>query len=279
VDRPRNVFSVDVEDYFQVGAFEKVIRRDRWDGFESRVEGNTDELLALCARQRVHGTFFVLGWIAERFPSLVRRIHAEGHELAVHGYDHRRVTEMTREEFRRDVRRSKHAIESLVGAEVVGYRAPNYSIVRETLWAMDVLLEEGFAYDSSIFPTRHRRYGIAAYPRFPWAVRGHGRKLLIELPISTVQICGFVLPFIGGAYLRHFPFAYVRWALRRLNDRERRPAVLYTHPWEIDPAQPQQPVDRLNRFRHYRNLHRTAERLERLLREFRFTTAREVLAL
>jgi polysaccharide deacetylase family protein (PEP-CTERM system associated) len=274
-----NVFSVDVEDYFQVGAFEGVIRRERWDEFECRVEGNTDALLVLCARHGVRGTFFILGWVAERFPDLVRRIHAAGHEAAVHGYDHQRVTEMTPEQFRQDVRRSKRAVEDLIGTPVLGYRAPNYSIVRQNLWAMDVLLEEGFAYDSSIFPTKHRRYGIAAYPRFPWVVRGQERRLLVELPISTVQIGRFVLPFIGGAYLRHFPFAYVRWALRRVNRRERQPAVLYTHPWEIDAAQPRQPVDRINRFRHYRNLHRTAERLERLFREFRFTTAREVLAL
>ena len=276
---PVNVFSVDVEDYFQVGAFESTIRRESWDSFERRVEGNTERLLDLCADHGVLGTFFVLGWVAERCPRLIRTIAAAGHELASHGQDHRRVTEMGPEEFRQDVRRAKRAVEDAGACEVLGYRAPNYSVSRETLWAMDVLLEEGFAYDSSIFPTRHRRYGFASYPRFAWAVRGRGRELLIELPISTVRLGGLGLPFIGGAYLRHFPFCYVRWGLRRVNRREGRPAVLYTHPWEIDPQQPRQRVSLRNRVRHYRNLHLTRERLVRLFEEFRFGTAREVLGL
>ena len=276
---PPNVFSVDVEDYFQVGAFEDRIRRESWDGFERRVEANTHRLLDLCAEHAVLGTFFVLGWVAERCPGLVRAIGAAGHELASHGHEHRRVTEMSPEEFRQDVRRAKRVVEDAGGQVVLGYRAPNYSMVRETLWAMDVLLEEGFAYDSSIFPTRHRRYGIASYPRFAWAVRGRGRELLLELPISTLRLGGLALPFLGGAYLRHFPFAYVRWGLRRVNRSEGRPAVLYTHPWEIDPDQPRQSASLGNRLRHYRNLHLTRDRLARLFREFRFTTAREVLGL
>lgn len=276
---PANVFSVDVEDYFQVGAFEDLIRRDTWDSFERRVEANTERLLALCAEHGVLGTFFVLGWVAERCPGLVRAIAEAGHELASHGHDHRRVTEMDRDQFRQDVRRAKRAVEDAAGCEVLGYRAPNYSMARDTLWALDVLLEEGFAYDSSIFPTRHRRYGMASFPRFAWAARGRGRELLLELPISTVRLGGVALPFLGGAYLRHFPFAYVRWGLRRVNRDERRPAVLYTHPWEIDPDQPRQPASLRNRIRHYRNLRLTAERLARLFREFPFTTAREVLGL
>jgi polysaccharide deacetylase family protein (PEP-CTERM system associated) len=276
---PRNVFSVDVEDYFQVGAFEGCIRRESWDTFERRVEANTQRLLELCADHGVRGTFFVLGWVAERCPALVRAIGAAGHELATHGHDHRRVTEMAPEEFRQDVRRAKRAVEDAGGCVVIGYRAPNYSMVRDTLWAMDVLLEEGFAYDSSIFPTRHRRYGIPSYPRFAWAVRGRGRELLLELPISTVRLGGLALPFLGGAYLRHFPLAYVRWGLRRVNRTEGRPAVLYTHPWEIDPEQPRQRTSLRNRVRHYRNLHVTRDRLACLFREFRFTTAREVLGL
>jgi polysaccharide deacetylase family protein (PEP-CTERM system associated) len=276
---PSNVFSVDVEDYFQVGAFEGCIGRDEWDGFERRVEANTERLLALCAAHGVLGTFFVLGWVAERCPALVRAIAAAGHELASHGHDHRRVTEMGREQFREDVRRAKRTVEDAAGCAVLGYRAPNYSMTLDTLWALDVLLEEGFAYDSSIFPTRHRRYGIASFPRFPWAVRGRGRDLLVELPISTVRLGGVALPFLGGAYLRHFPFAYVRWGLRRVNHGEGRPAVLYTHPWEIDPDQPRQPASLSNRVRHYRNLRLTEGRLSRLFREFPFTTARGVLGL
>lgn len=278
-----NAFSVDVEDWFQVGAFEKVIQRERWDGLESRVDRNTRRLLDLCAEHDVKGTFFVLGWVAERFPGLVRDIQAAGHELGTHGQDHRRVTTLTPSEFREDVRRSKATIEETAGAEVIGYRAPNYSIVRETLWAMDVLCEEGFRYDSSVFPIRHDRYGIPDFPRFPRPVRGTDRSAgsaLHEFPISTVRFAGANLPFVGGGYLRHFPMPFIRWGMRRLNGVERRPAILYIHPWEVDPEQPKLeeapwPV----RVRHYRNLHRTEGRLAELFSEYRFTTVREVLGL
>ena len=273
-----NAFSVDVEDYFQVGAFEHVIERGAWDSFQPRVVPNTRRLLELCARHGVRGTFFVLGWIAERWPGLVREIDQAGHELAVHGYDHQRVTGFTPDEFRRDLRRSRQAVEDAAGVGVVGYRAPNYSIVEETLWAADVLLAEGFLYDSSIFPTPHRRHGIAKYPRFPWAIRNSGRRLLIEFPISTVRIAGLVLPFVGGAYSRQLPWAYVRWGMRRLNRDEGRPAMVYTHPWEIDMEQPRQDVGAVTRLRHYRNLGVNEGRLVRLFEEFEFGTVREVLA-
>lgn len=273
-----NAFSVDVEDYFQVGAFESHIARDDWERFEPRVVRNTQRLLELCARHRVRGTFFVLGWVAERWPELLREIHGAGHELASHGHDHRRVTQFTRDQFREDLRRARSAVEDAVGVAVVGYRAPNYSIARQSLWALDVLLEEGFSYDSSIFPTRHRRHGLPGVPRSPWAVRGSGRRALVEFPISTVAVAGMRLPFVGGAYLRHFPFWYIVWGMRRLNRREGLPALIYTHPWEVDPAQPRQQVGRLTRLRHYRNLDQTELRLERLFREFQFTTVREVLA-
>lgn len=272
-----NAFSVDVEDYFQVGAFEGTIRREDWDRFEPRVVRNTQRLLELCARHDVRGTFFVLGWVAERWPELLREIHAAGHELATHGHDHRRVTHFTPAEFRADLRRARGAVEDAAGVEVVGYRAPNCSVGRQTLWALDALLEEGFRYDSSIFPTRHRRHGLPGFPRFPWAVRATERRALIEFPISTVRAAGLSLPFVGGAYLRHFPFCYVRWGMRRLN-REGQPALVYTHPWEIDAAQPRQRVGPMTRLRHYRNLDQTERRLEQLFREFRFTTVREVLA-
>jgi polysaccharide deacetylase family protein (PEP-CTERM system associated) len=274
-----NAFSVDVEDYFQVGAFEKAIPRDAWDRLEPRVERNTRRLLDLCARHEVQGTFFVLGWVAERWPQLVRDIRAAGHELATHGQDHRRVTTLTPREFREDVRRSKRTIEDAAGVEVIGYRAPSYSIVRETLWAMDVLIEEGFRYDSSIFPIHHDRYGIPDFPRFPGPVRGGNGTALHEVPISTVRVAGFNLPFVGGGYLRHFPLPFIRWGMRRLNGVERRPAILYIHPWEIDPEQPRQDVRLLTRLRHYRNLERTEERLARLFSEYSFTTIREVLGL
>lgn len=274
-----NAFSVDVEDYFQVGLFEDAIPRDTWDRLEPRVEQNTRRLLELCDQHRVKGTFFVLGWVAERWPQLVRDIRDAGHELGTHGQDHRRVTTLTPREFREDIRRSKGTIEDISGVEVIGYRAPNYSIVRETLWAVDVLAEEGFRYDSSIFPIRHDRYGIPDFPRFPRPVRGHNGSSLQEVPISTVRIAGMNLPFVGGGYLRHFPLSFIRWGMERLNSSERRPAILYVHPWEIDPGQPRQRVRWLTRMRHYRNLHRTEERLVSLFSDYSFTTIREVLGL
>jgi polysaccharide deacetylase family protein (PEP-CTERM system associated) len=274
-----NAFSVDVEDYFQVGAFEGTIPRDQWEGFEPRVERNTRRLLDLCAEHGVKGTFFVLGWVAERYPALVCDIRDAGHELGTHGQDHRRVTHLTRPEFREDVRRSKATIEEVAGVEVIGYRAPNYSIVRETMWAMDVLLEEGFRYDSSVFPIWHDHYGIPDFPRFPRAVRGENGSSLHEFPISTLRFGGMNLPFVGGGYLRHFPLSFIRWGMRRLNGVERRPALVYIHPWELDPGQPVQPVRWLTRVRHYRNLDRTEDRLARLFEEYSFTTCREVLGL
>ena len=274
-----NAFSVDVEDYFQVGLFEDAVPRETWDRLEPRVERNTRRLLDLCDRHKVKGTFFVLGWVAERWPQLVRDIRDAGHELGTHGQDHRKVTTLTPREFRADVRRSKQTIEDISGVEVIGYRAPNYSIVRETLWAVDVLAEEGFRYDSSIFPIRHDRYGIPDFPRFPRPLRGENGTALHEVPISTVRLAGMNLPFVGGGYLRHFPFAFIRWGMRRLNGFERRPAILYVHPWEIDPDQPRQAVRWLTGVRHYRNLHRTEERLVRLFSDYSFTTIREVLGL
>ena len=274
-----NAFSVDVEDYFQVGAFEGTIPRSRWGDFEPRVEGNTRRLLDLCAEHGVLGTFFVLGWVAERYPRLVRDIQEAGHELGTHGQDHRRVTHLSPGEFREDVRRSKRTIEEVAGVEVIGYRAPNYSIVRETMWAMDVLLEEGFRYDSSVFPIWHDHYGIPDFPRFPRAVRGENGSSLHEFPISTLRFGGMNLPFVGGGYLRHFPLSFIRWGMHRLNGVERRPALVYIHPWELDPEQPVQPVRWLTRVRHYRNLDRTEDRLARLFGEYSFTTCREVLGL
>jgi polysaccharide deacetylase family protein (PEP-CTERM system associated) len=274
-----NAFSVDVEDYFQVGAFERAIPRDTWGGFEPRVERNTLRLLDLCEEHGVRGTFFTLGWVAERWPGLVRAIRDAGHELGTHGQDHRRVTTLSPREFRQDVRRSKRTIEDVAGVEVIGYRAPNYSIVRETLWAMDVLIEEGFRYDSSIFPIRHDHYGIPDFPRFPRPVRGENGTALQEFPISTIRFAGMNLPFVGGGYLRHFPLPFIRWGMHHLNDHERRPAIVYIHPWELDPDQPVQPVGVLTRLRHYRNLDRTEDRLAKLFSEYAFSSCREVLGI
>ncbi len=274
-----NAMSVDVEDYFHVSAFESVISRLDWERLEPRVQTNTRRLLTLFEARHVTATFFVLGWVAQRWPDLIREIRDAGHELASHGFDHRRVTTLTPERFREDVRTSKAIIEDITGEPIIGYRAPSYSIVRENLWALDILSEEGFAYDSSIFPIRHDRYGIPDSPRFPWQIQGCAGMPLYEFPISTVRVLGMNLPFVGGGYLRQFPFPYVRWGMRRVNRREKRPVVVYVHPWEIDPEQPRQAVPRSTALRHYRNLHRTEERLAWLLDNFQFSPLSNVLGL
>ncbi len=274
-----NALSVDVEDYFQVAAFEDVVRREDWDRYEPRVERNTRQLLQLFQDYGVRATFFTLGWVAERSPELVREIVDAGHELAAHGYDHRQVTVQTPAEFRHDVRRTKRILEDISGVAVLGYRAPSYSIVRSTLWALEVLAEEGYRYDTSIFPIHHDRYGIPDFPRFPWIVKGANGGSLHEFPPATVRLMGLNFPIGGGGYLRHFPLAFIRWGIRHLNRVERRSALLYVHPWEIDPEQPRQPVGWLTRVRHYGNLTRTRRRLARLLGEFRFVRVRELLGL
>jgi polysaccharide deacetylase family protein (PEP-CTERM system associated) len=274
---------VDVEDYFQVSAFERVVPRDSWDAFERRVFENTNRLLALFSEFDVRGTFFVLGWVADREPDLVRRIAAAGHEVACHGYWHRLVFEQTPDEFRDDLRRAKAVLEALCGRPVVGYRAPSYSITLPAVWAFDVLAEEGFVYDASIFPIHHDRYGIPSAPRHPhfagtpYPQLTSGRSML-ELPPSTVRVAGTNLPVGGGGYFRVLPYRWTRWGISRLNRLERRPAIFYLHPWEIDPAQPRLDGPGLSRFRHHRNLQATETRLRRLLSDFRFDTiARAIL--
>lgn len=274
-----NALSVDVEDYFHVSAFEDVIQRSAWGELEPRVAMNTRRLLAIFERFEVGATFFVLGWVAERWPDLILEIRDAGHEIASHGYDHRRVNTMTPDEFRKDIRASKEILEGIIGNPVLGYRAPSYSIVESNLWALDVLCEEGFVYDSSIFPIRHDRYGIPDSPRFPWQRQAGIGKVIHEFPISTVRIAGVNLPFVGGGYLRQFPFAYVRWGMRHVNLTENRPAVVYLHPWEIDPHQPRLQVRKTTAIRHYRNLSRTEGRLESLLTDFSFAPVRSVLDL
>jgi len=274
-----NAFSVDVEDYFQVSAFENAVERASWDHLEHRVEANTRRILEMLDRHGVRSTFFTLGWVAERCPQLVRDICASGHELALHGYDHRRVTSQSELDFREDVRRSKGILEEISGIEVIGYRAPSYSVVRQTLWALEILLGEGLLYDSSIFPIRHDRYGIPDFPRFPQRVCERNGVHLMEFPLSTVRLAGVNLPFVGGGYLRHFPMWYVRWGMRRVNQIEGQPVVVYIHPWEVDPDQPRQQVGWRTRIRHYRHLQLTEPRLAELFEGFRFSTVKAVLGL
>ncbi len=261
-----NAMTVDVEDYFQVSAFASVVSRDRWGDYESRVAANTDRLLAIFAEFGVHATFFVLGWVAERDPSLVRRIASAGHEIASHGQSHSLVYEQTPAMFRDDIRRSKATLEAQCGRPVLGYRAPSFSITSKSLWALDVLVEEGIAWDTSIFPIRHDRYGIPSAPRHPHFM-GNG---LLEIPASTVRVAGVNLPIGGGGYFRLLPYAWTRWGIRRVNATEHRPAVFYVHPWELDPKQPRITAPWLSRLRHYRSLHRTEGRLRTLLSEFSF---------
>jgi polysaccharide deacetylase family protein (PEP-CTERM system associated) len=266
-----NALSVDVEDYFQVSAMASVVVRDQWDSYERRVADNTNRLLQVLSDHAVRATFFTLGWIAEREPALIRRIVAEGHEIASHGYDHRLVYDQTPEEFRRDVRRAKGILESVGGTGVFGYRAPSYSVTGRSLWALEVLAEEGYLYDASIFPIRHDRYGIPNAPRHPHLVGSEARPLL-EIPASTARLCGMNLPIGGGGYFRLLPYWWTRWGIARVNKVERRPAVFYLHPWEIDADQPRLKAPWVSAFRHYTNLRLTEGRLHRLLVDFRFDT-------
>jgi polysaccharide deacetylase family protein (PEP-CTERM system associated) len=273
-----NAMTVDVEDYFHVSAFDSVVSRARWETFESRVSRNTDRLLELFDRAGVRSTFFVLGWVAERFPALVRRIADLGHEVASHGYNHQLVYMLTPRQFREDVRAARAAIEDAAGLSVAGFRAPSYSVIESSLWTIDVLIEEGFVYDSSIFPIHHDRYGIPDSPRHPYVLRRAGGSLL-EVPGSTVRLGRVNLPISGGGYFRQFPYGWTKWGIERVNRVERKPVTFYTHPWELDPDQPRIPVGAATRVRHYRGLDRTAQRLARLLADFRFDSVTSMLDL
>lgn len=272
-----NAMTVDVEDYFHVSGFASIVSRESWDGYQSRVCRNTERLLEIFGEADVTATFFVLGWVAERFPSLVQRIHRAGHELASHSYDHGLVYDKTPEAFRADLQRARHAIEDAAGVAVVGYRAPSYSITERSLWALDILIHEGYAFDSSIYPIRHDRYGIPRWTRHIHRIDRAG-KYLWELPGSTVRHLGTNLPMGGGGYFRMLPYWWTRRGIRRLNDVEGRPAVFYLHPWEIDPDQPRLNASAISRQRHYYNLDQTESRLRRLLDEFRFGSVSQVLA-
>jgi len=272
----QNAMTIDVEDYFHVSNFADTVDRASWDTRESRVEANTDRLLELFDRAGVHATFFVLAWVAERVPALVRRISDGGHEVASHGYAHRLIYDQTPDAFRADVRVAKRMLEDASGQAVNGYRAPSFSVTARSLWALDVLIEEGYTYDSSIFPIHHDRYGIPEAERHAGIVRRPGGTI-VEVPASTVRVAGMNLPIGGGGYFRLLPYQWTRWGIRRVNAAEAAPTVFYLHPWEIDPGQPRLPASWLGRLRHYRNLHDTEARLERLLRDFPFGTMRSLI--
>ncbi len=269
-------FTVDVEDYFQVSAFEKRVSRANWDKYESRVGANTDHLLRILDKHQVRGTFFILGWIAERFPEVVKRIHAQGHELASHGYWHQLVYSLTPEEFAQDLVQSKEAIANATGVEVTAYRAPSFSIVERSLWALDVLIEQGFTIDSSIFPiSGHDRYGIPGARRDIHTLEREAGSIR-EFPPSAWYWKKLNIP-VGGGYFRILPFSLTLSVMRRIQ-KTRHPFMFYTHPWEFDPGQPRVAgIGRKSRFRHYYGLGRTTSRLETLLKRFAFGTVYEVL--
>ncbi len=270
---PRNIVSVDVEDYFHAEIFSGIVDRAHWDSYSSRVEMNTRRLLDLFESLEVHATFFVLGWVAERFPALVREIAAGGHELACHSYWHRLIYKLDREEFRKDTRRAKDIIEQIAGRPIYGYRAPTYSVIDSSVWALDILSELGFTYDSSIFPIRHDRYGMPDAPRAPFRFRTTS-GFMTEFPITTFRVAGHNLPVGGGGYLRLLPRVYTRVGLGQAQ-KEGVPAVVYIHPWEIDPEQPRLPVGFKSRIRHYANLSSTFDRLRSVLQQGNYTSFRE----
>jgi polysaccharide deacetylase family protein (PEP-CTERM system associated) len=266
--------TIDVEDYFHVTAFSGDVDRARWPSMESRVERNTERLLEIFAEHRVRATFFVLGWVAERYPHIVRNLQSGGHEIACHGLTHELIYKQTPAKFREETTRAKALLEDQAGTVVKGYRAATYSIVQRSMWALDILEELGFEYDSSIFPVRHDLYGIPDAPRTPYRVAS-GK--LLEIPLTTVEVAGQRLPCGGGGYFRLLPYGLFRWALRRVNERDRIPAIFYSHPWEIDPEQPRiEGASFKSRFRHYTNLEATEERLTRLLKDFRWGRMDEV---
>jgi len=273
----KNAFTVDVEDYFQVEGFAQVIDRGSWDAFRPRVSASTATLLEMLARHTVRATFFVLGWVARKHPEIVREIAAAGHEVASHGMSHRLIYTQTPAEFQSETRDAKALLEDLCQRPVLGYRAATYSITRRSLWALDILCEEGFRYDSSIFPMRHDRYGIPGAELKPHILTTPGGSRLVEFPISVLRYGGVTFPVAGGGYFRLFPYRFTRWALRRLN-RQHREFVFYVHPWEVDPDQPRvRAASAASRFRHYLNLDQCARRLGCLLDDFEFDTMHAVL--
>ena len=309
-----NILTIDIEDYFQVHALSSVIKYEDWDKFECRIERNTDRILEILdsvrSPQKVQGTFFVLGWIAERYPDLVRRIQKGGHEIACHGYAHKLIYNQSKEEFREDVKKAKATLEDITGNEVIGYRAPSYSITEKSQWAFEVLVGEGFKYDSSIFPIRHDFYGMSNAPRFPFIISLNGNNnfefsvlnfeeqqhrttsapnnllthslinsnSLIEFPISTVRILGQNIPISGGGYFRLLPYPLIKKGLKRINEVEQKPFIFYMHPWEIDPEQPRiNGLSSRSKFRHYVNLNKTENKFKRLLGDFQFSTVRDLI--
>lgn len=270
----RNVFSIDLEDWFCVQNLSGVIPRDKWETCEQRVEASTLRILDLLARYQVEGTFFVLGWVAERYPDLIREVERRGHEIATHGYSHRLITHMTQEEFRTDLTRSLEALARISSQRVLGFRAPSFSVTRKTWWALEIMRDCGIQYDSSIFPIGfHPDYGVPDAPLHAHSVA----ETLLEIPMSCAEWGGRKVPCSGGGYFRLFPYAVTRMLMRKCN-QQGRPVIFYLHPWEVDPGQPRVALPAVKRFRHYNSLQETMPRLERMLQDFQFTSAKRLFA-
>ena len=262
-----NAMSVDIEDYFQVAAFDAHISRQEWHKIPLRVEKNTYKILELFAKHNIKATFFTLGWVAERFPGLVQDIVAQGHELASHGYAHKRATLQTRSEFREDISKAKQILEEISSTKIKGYRAPSYSINHSNMWVHDELYDTGHIYSSSVYPVKHDLYGIPDAPRFKY-ILDNG---LVEIPISTIKILNKNLPAGGGGFFRFYPYMLSKWIIKNINKNDQQPTIFYFHPWELDPEQPRQENARLkSKFRHYLNLHKTEKRLSRLLTDLKW---------
>jgi polysaccharide deacetylase family protein (PEP-CTERM system associated) len=272
-----NAFSVDVEDYFQVAALAAANPVETWPTREYRVEANTEVILKLCEEKKVRGTFFILGWVAEKSPQLVKRIAAGGHEIACHGFSHQLIYRQTQAVFREETLRAKRFLEDVIGKAVTGYRAASFSITRDSLWALDVLIDVGFEYDSSVFPIHHDRYGIPGASPEPGKIVAPSRRSLVEFPMSAAKFFGVQVPVSGGGYFRILPYWVTRAGLKQINEQAGRPFTFYLHPWEVDPGQPRFKVSAFSRFRHYTNLDRCEARLRRVLGDFSFGTMREVL--
>ena len=274
----KHAMTVDVEDYYHVAAFAKAIKPSEWQNWPSRVEANTDKLLQVFADHQLKITFFILGWVAERHPQLVKRIQEQGHEIASHGYSHQLIYRQTPDVFREETAKSKHILEEITQNAITGYRAASYSITRNSLWALDILAELGFTWDSSIFPTRHDNYGIPGSPEEPYKIITSSGTELLEFPLTTAKVLGQAIPAAGGGYFRQYPYALSRWLFQRASNNQTKPQIFYLHPWEIDPEQPRIPnASWFSNFRHYTNLSRCQPRLERMLKDFQFGTINQSL--
>ena len=272
-----NALTFDIEDYFQVEAFKDYVSFEEWLSYPCRVDENTQKILDILDEREVKATFFILGWVAERFPDMVRKIADGGHEVASHGYAHQMVYKQTQDEFEADLVKSVEILEAIAGTKVVGYRAPTYSIIEKSYWAFDLLIKHNFLYDSSIFPITHDRYGVPDGERFPYLVQREDEASIQEFPLSTLRFGKWNFPIAGGGYMRLLPYWVLKMGIRHLN-RQQRSGIVYLHPWELDPDQPKiRNIPPGTRFRHYLNLHSTADKLRRLLRDFEFAPARQVL--